>query len=142
MIRHPGWTCAGVPRGFLDFHEPPLAYRGDLVVGTFAEVVSSEVGLITRRVNARFGTAFAEFEPTEEIVARCMREIDEHWRERRGGSGEHLERIVPRPSAVRDGMKDKIRNRYRREVSAGLRERAERLDETFAPAGADAAERP
>ena len=141
MIRHPGRTCTGVLHGYVGFHEPLLPYRGDIVVGTFAEVVGGEVGRITRRVNARFGTAFAEFESTEENVARCMREIDEDWRQRRGG-GEHLERIVPRPSAVRDGMKAEIRERYRREVPARLRERAERLYETFAPAGADAGERP
>jgi len=139
MIRHPGRTCGGVLNGYVDFHEPLLPFRGDLVVGTFAEVVGGEVGRITRRVNERFGTAFAEFEPTEENVARCMREIDEDWRARRGG-GEHLERVVPRPSAMREGMKDEIRERYGREVPPDLRERAERLYETFAPAGAD--ERP
>ena len=145
MIRHPGRTFAGVLRGYVDFHEPLLPYRGDLVVGTFAEVVGGEVGRITRRVNDRFGTAFVEFEATEDNIARCLREIDEHWRVRRGG-GERLERIVPRPSAVRDGMKDEIRERYRRDVPVRLRERAERLYETFAPApapaGADADERP
>jgi len=139
VIRHPGRTCAGVLHGYVDFHEPLLPYRGDLVVGTFAEVVGGEVGRITRRLNERFGTAFAEFEATEDNVARCMREIDEDWRARRGG-GEHLERIVPRPSAMRDGMKDEIRERYRREVPPDLRERAQRLYEAFAPAGAN--ERP
>jgi hypothetical protein len=141
MIRHPGRTCTGILRGYVDFHGALLPYRGDFVVGTFTEVVGGEVGRITRRVNARFGTAFAEFEPTGENVARCMREIDEDWRARRGG-GEHLERIVPRPSAVRDGMKAEIRERYRHEVPVRLRERAEHAYETLAPAGADASERP
>jgi hypothetical protein len=67
-----------------------------------------------------------------------MREIDEDWRERRGG-GEHLERIVPRPSAMRDGLKGEIRERYRREVPPGLRERAEALYEAFAPPAPTAA---
>ena len=141
MIRHPERTCEGVLRGYVDFHEPLLPYRAELVVGSFAEVVGGEVGRITRRVNERFGTTFAAFEPTETNVARCMREIDEHWRTRRGG-GEHLERIVPRPSEIRDGLKSEIRERYRREVPARLRERAERLYEAFAPAGADARDRP
>jgi hypothetical protein len=141
VIRHPGRTFAGVLHGYLDFHEPLLPHRGDLVVGMFAEGAGGDVGRITRRVNARFGTAFAEFEPTEENVARCMREIDEDWRARRGG-GEHLERIVPRPSEMRDGMKDEVRERYRREVPVRLRERAERLYEAFAHAGADAGGRP
>jgi hypothetical protein len=135
VIRHPGRTCAGVLRGYVDFHEPLLPYRKDLVIGSFAEVVGGEVGRITRRVNARFGTAFAEFEPTQDNVARCLREIEEDWRARRGG-GEYLERIVPRPSETRDGMKGEIRERYRREVPARLRERAEGLHEAFARAGA------
>jgi hypothetical protein len=141
VIRHPGRTCAGVLRGYVDFHEPLLPYRDDLVAGSFAEVVGGEVGRITRRVNARFGTAFAEFEPTRDNVARCLREIEEDWRARRG-AGEHLERIVPRPSEMRDGMKAEMRERYRREVPARLRERAERLYAAFAPAGADAGDRP
>ena len=141
VIRHPGRTFAGVLRGYVDFHEPLLPYSADLVVGSFAEVVGGEVGRITRRVNARFGTAFAEFEPTQDNVARCLREIEEDWRARRGG-GEHLERIVPRPSEMRDGMKGEFRERYRREVPARLRERAERLYAAFAPAGADAGDRP
>lgn len=141
MIRHPDRTCAGLLRGYADFHEPLLPYRADFVVGTFAEVVGGEVGRITRRVNDRFGTAFAEFDATEENVARCMREIDEDWRARRGG-GEHLERIVPRPSEMRDGMKGEIRERYRGEVPARLRERAERLYAAFAPAGANSGDGP
>ena len=94
-------------------------------------LVRGDMGVITRRVNTRFGTAFAEFDPTEENVARALREIDDHWRDRRGG-GRRLERIVPRPSVTRDGLKGEMRERYRREVPARLRERAERLYEAFA----------
>lgn len=136
VIRHPGRTCTGALRGYVDFHEPLLPYLGDVVVGTFDEVVRGQVGTITRRINERFGTAFAEFEPTEENVARALREIDEHWRDRRGG-GEHLERIVPRPSAMRDELKGALRERYRAEVRPRLRERAERLYAAFVPAPAD-----
>jgi len=49
---------------------------------------------------------------------------------------------VARPSAMRDGLKGEIRERYRHEVPVRLRERAEALYEAFAPAGADAGERP
>ena len=54
-----------------------MRHRGDLVVGTFDEVVGGELAAITRRLNSRFGTTFAEFEPTVENVERCLREIDE-----------------------------------------------------------------
>lgn len=125
-IRHPARTYADLLRGFCAFYEPLAPHRSDLVVGTFAEVVGGRIGVITGRLNARFGTDFAEFEPTEENVARCMREIDEDWRDRRGG-GERLERIVPRPSPAREGLKTEMAERYEREAPPKLRRRAERL---------------
>jgi hypothetical protein len=126
MIRHPERTPNDVLRGFLRFYEPLLRHRRDLVVGTFEEVVGGDMGLITKRLNARFGTTFEEFEATEENVARCLREIDEDWRRRRGG-GERLERIVPRPSDVRDRLKAEQRERFRNEASPELLRRAERV---------------
>ena len=125
-IRHPARTNADLLRGYCAFYEPLVRHRGDLVVGTFDEVVGGELGAITRRLNARFGTTFAEFEPTEENVARCLREIDEDWRARRG-DGERLERVIPRPSAVREGLKAELQERYEAEAPPKLRQRAERL---------------
>ena len=55
-IRHPARTYADLLRGFCAFYEPLVPHRGDLVVGTFDEVVGGELGAITRRLNARFGT--------------------------------------------------------------------------------------
>jgi hypothetical protein len=129
-IRHPARTYADLLRGFCAFYEPLVPHRGDLVVGTFDEVVGGELGAITRRLNARFGTRFAEFEPTEENVARCMREIDEDWRIRRG-DGDRLERVVPRPSPVREGLKAELHERYAAEAPPNLRHRAERLFSWF-----------
>jgi hypothetical protein len=103
VIRHPDRTCTATVRGYVDFHEPLLPYRDGFVVGTFDEVVRGDMGLVTRRVNARFGTTFVEFEPTQDNVARALREIDEDWRGRRGG-GDRLERNVPRPSAMREAV--------------------------------------
>lgn len=134
-IRHPSRTYADLLRGFCAFYEPLVPHRGDLVVGTFAEVVGGELGAITRRLNARFGTDLAEFEPTEENIARCLREIDEDWRERRG-DGERLERIVPRPSPVREGLKAEMAARYEVEAPSKLRRRADHLYAWFTDDGA------
>jgi hypothetical protein len=133
-IRHPSRTYADLLRGFCAFYEPLVPCRGDLVVGTFAEVVGGELGAIARRLNARFGTDFAEFEPTEDNVARCLREIDEDWRRRRG-DGERLERIVPRPSPVREELKAEMAARYDAEAPPKLRRRAERLCAWFTDDG-------
>jgi hypothetical protein len=128
--RHPARTYADLLRGFCAFYEPLVPHRGDLVVGTFDEVVGGELGAITRRLNARFGTTYAEFEPTEENVARCVREIDEDWRTRRG-DGDRLERVVPRPSPMREGLKAELQGRYAAEAPPNLRHRAERLFSWF-----------
>jgi hypothetical protein len=111
-----------------------VTHRGDLVVGTFAEVVGGELGTNTRPLNARFGTDFAEFEPTESNVACCLREIDEDRRERRG-DGERLERTVPRPSPVREELKAGMTARYDAEAPPKLRRRADRLYAWFTDDG-------
>lgn len=131
MIRHPRRTPDDVLRGFLRFYEPLGPHRGDLVVGTYDEVVGGGMASVIRRVNARFGTRLVEFEATPENVERCLREIDEDWRRRRGG-GARLERIVPRPSELRDRLKADLRERFRREASTGLLSRADELYASFA----------
>jgi hypothetical protein len=133
-IRHPARTYADLLRGFCAFYEPLVPHRGDLVVGTFDEVIGGELGAITRRLNARFGTTYAEFEPTQENVARVMREIDQDWRARRG-DGERLERVIPRPSPVREGLKSKMQERYAVEAPQKLRQRAEELYSWFTRRG-------
>ena len=129
-IRHPARTYADLLRGFCAFYEPLVPHRGDLVIGTFDEVVGGELGAITRRMNARLGTTYAEFEPTEENVARCLREIDENWRDRRG-DGDRLERVIPRPSSMRERLKAELQERYAAEAPSKLRHRAERLFSWF-----------
>jgi hypothetical protein len=126
MIRHPRRTPDVVLRGFLRFYESILPHRGDVVVGMYGEVVGGEMAAVIRRLNARFGTRLVEFEATPENVDRCLREIDEDWRRRRGG-GERLERIVPRPSDLREKLKADLRERFRREASTALVARAERV---------------
>jgi hypothetical protein len=129
-IRHPARTHADLLRGFCAFYEPLVPHRGDLVVGTFDEVVVGELASITRRLNSRFGTVFAEFESTEENVERCLREIDDEWRARRG-DGDRLERVIPRPWPVREGIKTELRERYAAESPPKLRRRAELLYSWF-----------
>jgi hypothetical protein len=126
MIRHPARTPNDVLRGFVRFYDPLLPHRRGVEVATFDEVVGGGMGRVIRRLNARFGTRFAEFEPTEENVAMALRDIDAHWRQRRG-EGESLEKVVPRPSEVRESMKASLHDRYRREASGALAARAERL---------------
>ncbi len=138
LIRHPERTPSDVLHGYLRFYEPLLRVRDGLVVGTFKEVVGDFGGVI-RRINGRFGTGFAEFEATEANVQRCLREIDEHWRSRRGGSDGRLERIVPRPSRLREDMKEDLRAHYRSQASPRLRARADALFRELTAGSAEAA---
>jgi hypothetical protein len=132
VIRNPHLTIRHALRGYLRFYEPLLRLHGRFVVGTF-EQVTNDFGEVTRRVNERFGTAFREFEHTEENVRRCFEAIDEDYRKRLP-EGEALERQVARPSEWRIRMKDEIRSSYQASSSASLRARAERVFEAFADA--------
>lgn len=129
LLRHPDRGVNGLLRGYLRFYEPLLPYQDRVVMGTFEEVVGGDFGSVIRRVNDRFGTRFSEFESTEANVDRLFHEIDREWRRRRGPDRERLERIVPRPSSMRDDMKEDLRGHYRASASAKLRDRAQDLYE-------------
>jgi len=132
LIRHPERGVNGLLGGYLRFYEPLVPWRRGVVVATFSEVVDGGFGSVIRRVNERFGTGFAEFEATEANVERCLREIDEEWRRRRGRNQERLERIIPRPSTLRDEMKQDLRRRYQVTASKRLKDRARDLYEELA----------
>ena len=128
LFRHPERGPDGLLHGYRRFYEPLLPYRSGFVVGTFREVVDGRLGEVIRRVNARFGTSFAEFDSTQENVERCLRWIDDKWRSDRFQGEERLERTVPRPSQLRENMKEELRQRYR-SAESRLRDRAEYLYE-------------
>jgi hypothetical protein len=131
VIRRPELSPAGALRGYIRFYRPLLPYRGGFVVGAFSEV-TTDFGAVIRRVNDRFGTAFAPFEHTEENVRACFRAIEEHYRA--VGTLERFEAVVARPSPERDRMKDALRPIYRARTPDRLRLRARELLETLAPA--------
>ncbi len=125
VIKKPAITIAQALRGYARFYEPLFRYRWAFVPGVFDEV-TKDFGSVIRRVNERFGTAFREFEHTEENARATLDEIDGYWR---GilGPGEQLEIVVGRPSALRDEMKEQLRRIYRQDRLAGARRRADTL---------------
>ncbi|MEW6059377.1 MAG: hypothetical protein AB1551_04430 [Actinomycetota bacterium] len=131
-IRNPHLTMRQALRGYLRFYEPLLGLSDRFVVGTF-EQVTNDFGEVTRRVNERFGTAFREFEHTDENVRRCFEAIDQDYRGRLP-EGEALERQVARPSAWRRKVKEELRSSYLAPESAALRARAERVFRAVADA--------
>jgi hypothetical protein len=129
VISKPNLTVRQALRGYVRFYRPLLPYREGFVTATFAQV-TSDFGAVIRRLNERFGTSFREFEHTEENVRACFDAMDGYWRGR-VGSGHLLERIVGRPSTVREEMKEPLRHRYHISRLCHLRERAERTFEMF-----------
>lgn len=71
LIREPNVTLRDALVAYSRFYECLLPYRHRFVVGEF-EQVTHDFGLVIRRLNARFGTSFAEFVHTEANVRECL----------------------------------------------------------------------
>jgi hypothetical protein len=132
VIRYPHVSIGQALRGFARFHAPLVARRGSFVVGRFEEVVT-DLGMVIRRVNAVFGTSFAEFEPSPENVEEALATVD-RWDQGAMGEGEELDRGRARPTTKRARLKDVLRRRYR---SAGLSKARARADRLFAALTSD-----
>ena len=122
-------------QGWIRFHRPLLSYGGELAVARFDEVIS-DLGLVIRRVNSRFGTTFKEYVRIEENEARIRGEIEADWKAR-ARTEEERERGVPRPSAQRDELKTRMAERLHDPKLRGTLERAQRLYGTFAALAVD-----
>jgi hypothetical protein len=123
VIRRPTISLAEALTGFERFYRPLLPALGRFVTATFDETVE-DFGNVVDRINARYGTAFVRFEHTAESAASVLAEIEEDYLTR-DPPGERFERIVPRPSEQRRGLKEELRQQYHHPGLANLRGRAE-----------------
>lgn len=71
LVREPNVTLRDALVAYSRFYECLLPYRHRFVVGEF-EQVTHDFGLMIRRLNARFGTSFAEFVHTDASVRECL----------------------------------------------------------------------
>lgn len=153
----PHVTAADALPAYANFYERLLPLRDACVVGRFEEV-TSDMGAVIDRVNARYGTAFDRFEHTPENVEACYALIDERSRQadggaainaymsgvisaaeldvrRAAGAGTSLsatpEMRVARPSAARAAARDRVREAYLAPHLADARARAERVYRDF-----------
>ena len=101
----PSLTVAQAARGYLRFYRPLLPFRDRFLVGTFDEV-TTDLGSVVRRLNDRFGTSFAEFEPTDENVAKARAAGDRYWQSRAGPGLPLLGRGASRSSPFGAGGAD------------------------------------
>ena len=125
VIKTPDVSLAAGLHGYIRFHRALLPYRDRVAIGTFEELVQ-DFGKLTVRVNERFNTSFVPFEPTPDNVRRIFTEIENDW-STRGRDDEERERGVPRPSKLRDALKEQLLAQYRSPALGAPRARAERL---------------
>ena len=71
LVREPNVTIHDALVAYSRFYECLLPYRHSFVVGEF-EQVTHEFGPVIRKLNARFGTSFAEFVHTDANVRECL----------------------------------------------------------------------
>jgi hypothetical protein len=90
---------------YIDFYRTALRVRGAFVVGLFDEVVT-DFGAVLERVNARFGTSFARYEPTAANAEAAFSIVEEM--NRRECDGEVRETHVGRPSPERAERKAQL----------------------------------
>src|SRR6478609_5994562 len=76
VIREPGVSIRDALFSYTRFYDKLEPYRSSYVVADFEETTTA-FGHVIRRVNERFGTCYAEFDHTDENVARCVELIKE-----------------------------------------------------------------
>jgi hypothetical protein len=151
LIREPGVALRDALVGYARFYERLCSCRDRFVVADFEEI-TKDFGAVTRRVNERFATAFAEFEPTEQNVRRCFELIKlrgtlspvllgfESGTVTAGELGPEVAALARQagpagqewiPSAERDRAKAALREQWARPALARLRERARCVYEMF-----------
>jgi hypothetical protein len=152
LIREPDVTLRNALDAYARFHTCLWPYRSGLVVGEFGEV-TRDPGSVIRRLNRHFGTAFDEFDYTEENGRECFGLIElrpmlstallgfesgvvtlgecRAERDRLKGRSASAEKAVWVPSTERERLKDALRERWRGEDVRHLRVRAERVYRQF-----------
>lgn len=125
VVRTPSLSLEDALTGYVRFYRPLIRVRHGFEVATLEEV-TRDFGEVTRRVNNRFGTSFAEFEHTEANEARCLELIEWDYLTRLQ-PGEGFERAVARPSEARDRLKAELRERLDEPGLVGLLSRARGL---------------
>jgi hypothetical protein len=71
VLREPGVTLPGALVSYRRFYASLIPHLDSFVIGEF-EQVTHDFGTVTRRLNQRFGTSFAEFLHTEASEHECF----------------------------------------------------------------------
>ncbi|HXJ66871.1 MAG TPA: hypothetical protein VNN79_24200 [Actinomycetota bacterium] len=71
VVREPRVDMRDAITAYTRFYSVLMPYRAAFTVGEF-ETVTTDFGSVIRRLNARFGTSFNEFVPTDSNVKACF----------------------------------------------------------------------
>jgi hypothetical protein len=152
LIREPDVTLRNALVAYARFYECLLPYRDAFVVADFEEV-TTDFGLVIRRVNTRFGAGFAEFAHTEPNMNRCFELIKlrstlsptllgfesglvtwDELQQELHAQADLANSPTPEawiPSSNREGAKEVLREQWARPELARLRDRAQRAYHEF-----------
>lgn len=126
VASHPPLTLAQALDDYVQCYEALIPWRDRCVVATFEEVVS-DFGSVTRRLNEKFNTDFAEFEHTNENVAEAFALIDGRYRTMGAERDLTFGRMVARPSAERNDAKAALKVELESPALQKRRERSWRV---------------
>jgi hypothetical protein len=125
LVRRPTLTPDDALLEYLDFYRTAWPARDGFVVAPF-DLVVSDFGAVIDRVNKRFGTSFARFEPDPESERAAVELVEAM--NRLECRGEVVETHVGRPSTEREQHKEAVRRRMeRRPRTRALLDRADRV---------------
>jgi hypothetical protein len=126
LVRDPHASMRWALRSYIRFYSTVFPYLEKAVVAPFATVTSDLAGII-RMVNARYGTAFKEFVPTEDTLNSVQQTVE--WLGQRDSTmtGWDYRLGVALPSEQRRRAKDARRTEYFDERNKPLRLTAESL---------------
>jgi hypothetical protein len=151
VIREPYLSIRQALRNYVRFYKEIAPYSDHVVAANFEDIVG-DFGKVTRRINERFGTSFAEFDHSPANVELCF-ELSEHrsrrpeWRaaladfqsgiigrsqledamdpvESSRAAKPVPEANVSRPSEDRKVLKRRLRERYAEPGLGSLRDKA------------------
>ena len=128
MVRDPHASIRWALRSYIRFYSAVVPYLEKTVVAPFT-TATSDLGSIIRTVNRRYGTAFAEFMPTEDALNSVRQTVEWMGQLDSMRTGWDYRLGVALPSEQRRRAKEARRTEYLDERNKPLRLRAESLYE-------------
>jgi hypothetical protein len=128
-IRDPESSISRLLNDYASFYELIWPMRHSFHLASFTQV-TEDFGVVIQRLNESCGTAFREFEHTEENVKSVFEEIEKR-NSAKFGTGKVVESMISRPSQSRHNTKSELLERVREEANIFALRRAERIYEMF-----------